>query len=46
MKKVEGIDDLLPIEELMTVSKKRQKINEKFQPFNIADSQNALESPS
>ena len=46
MKKVEGIDDLLPIEELMTVSKKRQKIIEKFQPFDIVDGQNALESPS
>ena len=46
MKNVEGIDDLLPMEELMAYPQKKQKFNENQTTPEIDDNQIEAESPS
>ena len=46
MKNVEGIDDLLPMEELMSYPSKKQKFDDVQTKSLILDSQIEEESPS
>ena len=46
MKNVEGIEELLPMDELMSYPQKKQKVDVAPQPLQILENQDEDESPS